>query len=338
MKAVVLHGVDDLRTIDVDDPVLVPGSVKIRVEFGGICGSDLHYWKHGGAGTSVVREPLVLGHEVAGVVAVVADDVTTVSVGDRVTVHPATFPTPCAVFGGPTLHLSPDVIHLGSAARLPHTAGAFSEFVVVPVGQVRILPGSVDTRTAAASEPLAVAVHALNRSGGVAGKSVMVNGAGPIGCLVVAGAVAAGAREIWVSDLTDGALDVATTLGAHHVVNIAGGQALPTNVDVVFEATGVPRAVKQCFSSVRPGGTIVQVGMLPQGEAAMDLALLVTREVSYHGSFRFLDEITDAVELLSSGLDIEPMLTHTFGIDDAPAAFATALDRNRASKVMLDFR
>lgn len=338
MKAVVLQGVDDLGVVEVEEPGVRAGSVKIRVEFGGICGSDLHYWKHGGAGTSIVREPIVLGHEVAGVVAEVADDVTEVSVGNRVTVHPATFPAPCSMFAGPTLHMSPDVEHLGSAARLPHTPGAFSEFIVVSVGQVRVLPSGVDTRNAAASEPLAVAAHAIVRSGGVTGKSVMVNGAGPIGCLVVAGVVAAGAREVWVSDLAGGALRIAKALGAHRAVNIAREESLPSNIEVVFEATGVPRAVRQCFESVRPGGTIVQVGMLPTGEVPMDLALLVTREVSYLGSFRFIDEITDAVDLLSAGLDLEPMLTHTFVVDDAQLAFSTALDRNSASKVLLDFR
>jgi hypothetical protein len=99
VKAVVLHGMNDLRVEDVPEPELVPGSVKIRVEYAGICGSDLHYWRHGGAGTSIVREPIVLGHEITGRIVDVAADVSEIEPGERVTVHPATLPSPCATFG-----------------------------------------------------------------------------------------------------------------------------------------------------------------------------------------------------------------------------------------------
>lgn len=337
MRAVILHGVDDLRVEEVPDPIVTPGTVKVRVEYGGICGSDLHYWKHGGAGTSRVREPMVLGHEIAGHVVDVASDVATVSVGDRVTVHPATFPAPCALYTANTVHLSPEVEHLGSAAKVPHAHGAFSDFVVVPVDQLRPLPDTLTTRVAAVSEPLGVALHAIARGGDVDGKRVMVNGAGPIGCLVVAGVVAAGAKEVWVSDIARTALDIATKLGAHRTVNVALGENLPMNADIVFEATGVPRALAQCFASVRPGGTIVQVGMLPRGEIGVAMAQLVTKEVHYLGSFRFLDEITDAVSVLAAGATIEPMLTHTVDVADAVTAFEQALDRSSASKVMLRF-
>lgn len=335
MKAVVLHGVDDLRVEDVPEPELVPGSVRIRVEFGGICGSDLHYWRHGGAGTSIVREPIVLGHEIAGRIVDVAVDVSDVEPGEKVTVHPATFPSPCAIYNGNTLHLSPDVDHLGSAARLPHSNGAFSEYVVVSASQIRVLPPHLDTQTASVSEPLAVALHAVLRAGDLQGKRVVVNGAGPIGCLIIVSALAAGASEICVGDITDRALTIAAKLGAHRVVNIARDESLTPHADVVFEATGVPQALRQCFDCVRPGGKIVQVGMLPAGDITLDLARLVTREVDYLGSFRFLDEVTDAVNLLAAGTDLTPMLTHTFDVADAESAFRTALDRTISNKVVL---
>ncbi|MFB9783565.1 MULTISPECIES: zinc-binding dehydrogenase [Rhodococcus] len=151
----------------------------------------------------------------------------------------------------------------------------------------------------------------MQRVGDIQGKRVVVNGAGPIGCLIIVSALAAGASEICVGDITDRALTIAAELGAHRVVNIAHDETLTPNADIVFEATGVPQALKQCFDCVRPGGKIVQVGMLPAGDISLDPARLVTREVDYLGSFRFLDEITDAVKLLAAGTDLTPMLTHT---------------------------
>ena len=151
-------------------------------------------------------------------------------------------------------------------------------------------------------------------------RGVVVNGVGPIGCLIIVSALAAEASEICVGDLTDRALTIATKLEAHRVVNIAQNETLTPNADVVFEATGVPHALKICFDRVRPGGRIVQVGMLPAGDITLDLGRLVTREADYLGSFRFLNEFTDAVKLLATRTDLAAMLTHTFYVRDAETA------------------
>ncbi|MCP2163606.1 L-idonate 5-dehydrogenase [Goodfellowiella coeruleoviolacea] len=337
MQAVVIHGARDLRLDDIERPAPGPDDVLVAVEYGGICGSDLHYWQHGATGTSILREPMVLGHEVAGVVAAVGSGITDVHTGQPVTLHPATTCDHCPECRGGHPNLCADVSYFGSAARLPHSPGAFARYRVVPRAQVRPLPPGVSTRHGAVAEPLGVAVHAVRRAGSVRGRRVLVNGAGPIGCLVVAAAKALGAGEVHASDLTAASLGIAAAMGADHTVQVGTGQSLPAEVDVVFEASGAPAAVGACLTALRRGGTLVQVGNLPAGQVSVELAPLVSREITYVGSFRFVDEISDAVALIAEGLDVEPLLTHTFPVDQVETAFRTALDRSVASKVLLDF-
>lgn len=336
MKAVVAHGREDLRVADVPEPTCGPGQVAVAVEYGGICGSDLHYWRHGAVGTSVLREPMILGHEVAGRIHSLGAGVGGLRAGDPVTVHPGRPCGTCAECSRQRPHLCRNVAYLGSAARLPHTDGAFCETVVVPAEQVRRLPDGLSTRTAATAEPLAVALHATNRAGDLRGRTVLVNGAGPIGCLLVAAAGRAGASHVRVSDLQDAALELAVSMGAHDSVNVATAE-LPTDVDVVFEVSGAPAALGPCLDAVAKGGTLIQVGMLPRAESPVDLSRLVTKEIDYLGSMRFVDEITDAVQALAEGLIVEPLLTHTFPVGEAHTAFSTALDPKAAGKVLLSF-
>jgi L-idonate 5-dehydrogenase len=337
VKAVVAYGREDLRVVDVAEPSCGPGQVAVAVEYGGICGSDLHYWRHGAVGTSVLREPMILGHEVAGRIRGLGAGVRALRAGDSVTVHPARPCGTCVECGRQRPHLCRNVAHLGSAARLPHTDGAFCETVVVQAEQVRLLPDGLPTRIAATAEPLAVALHATNRAGDLRGRTVLVNGAGPIGCLLVATAVRAGASHVCVSDLADAALELAGSMGAHDSVNVTTAK-LPADVDVVFEVSAAPAALGPCLDAVAKGGTLVQVGMLPRTEVPVDLSRLVTKEIDYLGSMRFVDEITDAVQALAGGLDVEPLLTHTFPVDETHAAFETALDPSVAGKVLLSFR
>ncbi len=338
MKAVVVYGADDLRVVEVEKPVPGPGEVLIAMEWGGICGSDIAYWRHAVSGTAVLKEPLTLGHEMAGRVVELGEGVDGIEVGTPTTVHPATLVGDGVmpeVLAGRT-NLYPRTRYFGSAAMYPHEAGGFSEFRTARVDQLRVLPETVSTRHGAVAEPLGVALHAVNRSGGVRGKRVLVNGCGPIGSLVVAAAKYSGADSVVAADLATSSLEVASNMGADTVVDRSEGEPLPSDVDVVFEASGASRALGDVFLAARPGGTVVQVGNMPRGEVPAALGQLVTREIEYKGSFRFIDEITDAVAAMSQGLDVEPLLTHTFDIDDALQAFETAGDRSTgSSKVML---
>ncbi|TRW44799.1 L-idonate 5-dehydrogenase [Georgenia yuyongxinii] len=338
MKAVVVHGAGDLRVEDIPEPQCGPDEVLVEMEFGGICGSDLAYWRHGASGTAVLREPLVLGHEVAGRIAQVGANVRGLVTGTPVTVHPATNVgdgvMPERLAGRTNLYHT--VRYFGSAAFVPHEQGGFCQYRVVRPDQIRVLPTNVTTRQAAVAEPLAVALHAVNRAGDLTGKTVLVNGCGPIGVLTVAAAKARGAAEVIGADLAPASLEIARRMGADRVVNPAAGEDLPQDVDVSFEASGAPAALGGVIAATARGGVLVQVGNLPVGDVSASLGNIVTREIEYRGSYRFADEISDALTLLSEGLDVEPLLTHTFLLADALAAFETAGDRSTgSSKVLL---
>ena len=335
--AVVVHAAGDLRLDPVEPREPGPREALVAIEYGGICGSDLHYLKHGAAGLSILKDPMVLGHEVAGRVAALGSEVTGFEVGQAVAIHPAIVCGECEFCTSGRPNLCGNVHHLGSAAYHPHTEGAFAALTVVPATQLRAVPEGVSTRLAAAAEPLGVAIHAVRRAGSIEGKTVLVNGAGPIGALVVAAARKAGAGRVIASDLAAGSLAIARQMGADDVVNLAEGGTLP-ETDVVFEASGAPVAVTGVLRAVKRGGIVVQVGNLPAGELGVSLAELVFRELDYRGSFRFVDEISTALEYLAEGLDLEPMLTHEFPVEEAAEAFRVAGDRGTgSSKVLLRF-
>ena len=207
MKAVVVHGAGDLRIDQLPDPAPGAGEVLITMEWGGICGSDLAYLRHGSSGTAVLKQPLVLGHEMAGLIARLGAGVTGLQVGQPVTVHPATLVgrrARCRPGSPAARNLYPQIRYCGSAAFDPHTDGGFSELKVVRAEQIRVLPDSVSTEQGALAEPLAVALHAVSRAGDLRGRDVLVNGAGPIGSLVVAAAKYRGAATVTAADISDG--------------------------------------------------------------------------------------------------------------------------------------
>jgi L-idonate 5-dehydrogenase len=323
VKAVVVHGASDLRVDDLPDPVPREGEVLVAMEWGGICGSDISYWRNGASGTAVLKHPLVLGHEVAGHIVGTGPGVTGLHVGQAVTIHPAT------AGGG----------YFGSAAFDPHTDGGFSELKVVRAEQIRTLPDAVGTEQGALAEPLAVAMHAVKRAGELRGRDVLVNGAGPIGSLVVAAAKYAGASTVIAADVADAPLSIAKAMGADAVVNVGTGGQLPTDVELTFEASGAAAAVGAVLHAAARGGTVVQVGNLPGKAVPASLGDLVTREITWIGSYRFVDEITGAVAAMDNGLDVTPLITHRYPINEAAEAIAVAADRNSgSSKVLLRFR
>lgn len=340
MKAVVIHGAGDLRVQEREVPTPGAGQVLVAMEFGGICGSDLAYYAHGTSGTAILRTPMILGHEVAGRIAQVGAGVSGLTEGTAVTMHPARYgPGPLAPHLGERTNLHHDVRYLGSAAPTPHQDGAFAQYVLAEAGQIRVLPPGVSTRHGAVAEPFGVALHAVHRAGSVQGLDVLVNGVGPIGALCVAAARARGAGRVTAADIAPAALQIAAELGADHTVNVAAGEELPTDVPVVIEASGAAATLGPVLAAVTRGGVVVQVGNLPLTERPAVLGNLVTREVEWRGSYRFVDEITDAVALLDGHVDVEPLLTHTFSIDEARLAFDTAADPGSgAGKVLLDLR
>ncbi|WP_375424942.1 L-idonate 5-dehydrogenase [uncultured Friedmanniella sp.] len=338
--AVVVHARGDLR-ID-DRPLVPPGpqDAVVEVAYGGICGSDLHYWTHGAAGESILRAPMVLGHEVVGTVAQAAADGSGPTVGTPVAVHPAS-PAADGVTRYPPdrPNLSPGCTYLGSAARYPHTNGAFARYSTLPSRMLRPLPAGLDLRTAAVVEPASVAWHAVSRAGEVAGRTALVVGAGPIGALAVAVLKRAGAAEIVAVDLHDHALRVAAELGATRTLNAREADAVAAvQADVVIESSGSHQGLGSAIRGAVRGGRLVMVGLLPTGDQPVPMSLAITRELELVGAFRFNDEIDEVIAALADGsLAVGPVVTHEYGLDDALDAFATARDASCSSKVLLRF-
>ncbi len=342
-SCLVIHAPDDLRVVEQDAGEPGPGQVVVRVGFGGICGSDLHYFHAGGFGAVRIKRPMVLGHEVAGTVVAVAPDVTRVHRGDRVAVNPS---RPCAgckfcLEGLPNQCL--EMRFYGSAMRDPHVEGAFRNLLVCDAVQCEPVAAGVALQHAALAEPFSVALHAVQRAGPLLGKRVLVSGCGPIGTLVVAAARIHGAAEVSAVDLTDETLAVARAMGAQVTINAAQDaqwaqrySADKGSFDVMVECSGSERALRAGLEAMRPRGVVVQLGL--GGDVSVPQNLIVAKELAVLGSFRFHAEFALAVRLINDHrIDLRPMITTAFPLERAREAFELASDRRRAMKVLLDF-
>lgn len=318
-----------------------PHEAVVAVVYGGICGSDLHYWKDGRIGESVLRSPMVLGHEVVGTVAEPAGDGSGPARGSRVAVHPAQVCGACGFCLRGDEHLCEDLRYLGSAARTPHTDGGFAERLVVPVHRLVPIPDGLDMRTAALAEPASVALHALHRVRGlnreIRDSDVLVVGAGPIGLLSVAMAAASGAGRITATDVFDRPLRLAERTGATHVVH-AGPEAPVPPADIAIESSGTPQGLATALRALRPGGVLVNVGHLPPSGVTAPLHLAVPRELTLTGSSRFYHEMPTALAIMRRDAErFAPIVTAVFPLDDAEPAFHEAAAAERSSKVLLSF-
>ena len=343
MEALVIHAPGDLRVETYETAPLGPDQLQVRVRCGGICGSDLHYYQHGGFGTVRIKEPMVLGHEVAGVIEAVGADVRGFAAGERVAISPS---RPCGICKfcqqGLQNHCL-DMRYYGSAMRTPHVQGAFRQQIVVETHQAHKLADSVSDGEGSMAEPLSVALHAVRRAGSLLGKRVLVTGCGPIGALAIIAARRAGAAHIVATDVGAHTLGKALKVGADEVVNVAeepDGLARFTvdkgSFDVLFEASGNARALVGAFDAVRPRGIIVQLGL--GGEMTLPINTIVAKEFDLRGAFRFHEEFAMAVELLNKGLvDVKPLISATLSYRDSARAFALAADRSQAMKVILNF-
>ena len=339
MRAVRIHARQDMRAEQVPDLEPGAGEVRLQVGYVGICGSDLHYYADGAAGIFAIREPLIPGHEVSGVVDF--DPAGEFEAGTPVTVHPATWGVPQPDLTEEQRHLWPGGGYLGSASTWPHTPGGLAEQLVVRSDQVRPLPASLPVKRAALAEPLAVSLHALAVGGGIEGKRVLISGSGPIGLLTAAAAAAEGAAEVVCADLLPGPLQRARSLGAISPVPIGtvqiGVEELPdSHFDVTLECAGVPQALHGLLLATRRAGILVQVGNLPDETRPVNLAPLVSKEIQLRGTFRFNAEIDTAIALLDKNPQIEQVITHVLPIDDVKKAFAVAANSEISGKVLVE--
>jgi L-idonate 5-dehydrogenase len=332
-----IHAKDDLRIETADEPAVAPGQVLIRLGAGGICGSDLHYYFEGRNGSFVVREPLIPGHEASGVVARIGAGVTRVKVGDKIAVSPSHACGRCDYCREGREHLCRNMRFLGSASLYPHVQGMFCEYFVMGERQCYPVTGDVSLGEIAFAEPLAVGLHAVNRAGDLLGKSVLVTGGGTIGCLTVIAARLAGATSVTVSDVLDRPLATARAVGASRTIRADKGDALALpQFDVAFEASGSFAALRACVASVKRGGTIVQVGTLPHEPLPFVVNEIMSKELDLKGAFRWGVEFDWAVDYIASGrVDVKPLLSGQFPLQDAAKAFELAKDKTQSTKVQL---
>ncbi|APG94005.1 L-idonate 5-dehydrogenase [Sinorhizobium americanum] len=342
MKAIVVHGAKDLRIEERAVEAPAAGEVRLRLAVGGVCGSDLHYYNHGGFGTVRLREPMILGHEVSAHVDALGPGVEGLRIGQLVAVSPS---RPCRTCRYCQEGLHNQCLNMrfyGSAMPFPHIQGAFREVLVADAIQCVPADG-LTPGEAALAEPLAVALHATRRVGDMLGKRVLVTGCGPIGVLSILAARRAGAAEIVATDLSDFTLALAKKVGADRVINMKSEPdalgpygADKGSFDVLYECSGAAPALAAGIAALRPRGIIVQLGL--GGDMSLPMMAITAKELELRGSFRFHEEFATGVGLMQKGLtDVKPLITHTVPLAEAVTAFELASDRSQAMKAQIAF-
>jgi L-idonate 5-dehydrogenase len=341
--AATLFGPEDLRMVTQNLGPLAQGMVRVKFGAAGICGSDMHYFRHARTGNFIVTSPLVLGHEIAGTVAEINATDTHLKVGDHVAVNPSRWCGTCARCREGRANLCEHIYFMGSASKTPHMQGGFATFFDAIPAQCIIVPKDLPLALAALAEPLAVCLHAVARAGKLAGKRVALFGAGPIGLLTMLAARLAGAGHLTMIDIASQPVAFGKKLGADEIFDISAGSdalvaaAKERPFDVVFEVTGAPSALALAIATVQRGGVLVQIGNLPGGEIPVPANPIMAKEIDFRGSFRFGDEFAQAVALIVQGrIDVGQLITGRRPLAEAPAALRLALDRSQSVKVVLE--
>src|SRR5215210_5597330 len=309
-----------------------PGSRDVLVEVSavGVCGSDVHYYEHGRIGTHVVRAPLVLGHESAGRVVGVGDEVSKHAAGDRVTLEPGVPCGRCRECRAGRYNLCADVVFFAT----PPVDGAFANFVTIHEDFAFALPDSLSDEAGALMEPLSVAVWACRKAGVSAGDRVLVTGAGPIGLLVLQVARAFGATRLEISDVNERRLAIADRTGATR--SLRAGEDQPSEADALIECSGHPAALQAGIRALRPAGTAVVVGMGPGETAEIPLALIQNREIWLTGTFRYANTYPTAIELAASGrVDLEALITGHYPLEQTERALRAGIEDPASVKAMV---
>jgi len=344
MLAAVCHGAKDLRVEAVAERALGADDVRVAVAYGGICGSDLHYYHRGAVGDFALRQPMTLGHEISGTVIELGSAVAGLEIGMKAALDPSRPCRACFQCRNGRSNLCENMFFLGSAGRFPHVQGGFSQHLVLRQDQIVPVPPDTDLLRLSVAEPLSVGLHAVARAGDLLGKRIVVTGSGPIGLLTARSAALAGALEVVCTDIEDAALAVASgAMGASATINVAKDTDGLARIaceegefDVGFEASGSAAALQSLFGVVRRAGRIVQIGMMPPGNAPVPVNLLQSREIEFVGAFRARDEFRLAVDLIVRGvIDVSPILSGVYPLALATTALERAGDRASVVKLHL---
>lgn len=340
MRAAVLHPDCRVSVTEIDPPGPAPGQIVVAPLFVGLCGSDVSYAAKGANGAFVVRHPMVLGHEICATLTEptrLGDEL--VPAGTAVVVHPL-WPSPLRGESVVRTEFADDpTSFLGSASTLPHTNGGLAELVAVRPEQLRLVPEGLPPTRAVLAEPLAVVLHALGRLPvAVAGRKVLVCGAGPIGLLAALCLKDRGAAEVTLTDLHRRPLDLGLELGADHAIQVPGETPAPDGYDIVIEATGALASFHAALNAAAAGGHVLQLGMLSRDPLPTVLAPVVTKELTVTGTHRFAGELDAAIDFLAAHPACDRIVTHRLGLESAAEALALAADAANASKVVVEVR
>lgn len=332
-KAAYMHGTDKMIIKEIEVPEIKKDQVLVQLEYVGICGSDVHYYHSGRCGSYEVdlNEDFMLGHECAGTVVEIGEDITSLQVGDRVALEPGITCGTCEFCKAGKYNLCPDVVFLAT----PPVQGCYEEYIAFPENMCFKLPDNVSTKEGALIEPLSVGFHAANQGNVQVGDTVVILGGGCIGLVTLLSCKAHGAGKIILADIVDARLEKAKELGATHVINskevdvkeeiarLTEGRG----VDIVFETAGSPVTIAQTPFLVCKGGTIVLVGISAQEEINYNFAQIMDKEATIKSVFRYRNIYPKAIAAVASGaIDVNNIVTHEFDLEHIQEAFEEAVN------------
>lgn len=341
-----LIGVNDIKIQPFHLPPLGPHDVRVRIKAVGICGSDVHYLKHMRCAGYIVKEPMVIGHECAGIVEEVGSGVETLFPGDRVALEPGISCFRCDLCKEGRYNLCPEMKFFAT----PPVHGSLANHVVHPTHLCFKLPDDLSLEEGAMCEPLSVGVHACRRASIGPETRVLVMGAGPIGLVTMLAARAFGAPKIVVADVDQARISVARELGADEVIKVSTNiqdvaaeiekikEAVGDGIDVSFDCAGFDKTMTTALGATRSGGKVCLIGM---GHEHMTIPLAATaaREVDVIGVFRYKNTWPLCIEFMRSGkIDVKRLITHRFGFSqrEVEEAFETSARGGNAIKVMFN--
>lgn len=325
-RAVYMTGLNKMEIRDIDMPKIKDDQVLVKMEYVGICGSDVHYLEHGSIGDFVVEGDFILGHECAGTIVEIGKGVTDLTVGDKVALEPGATCGQCEFCKSGKYNLCPDVEFLAT----PPYHGCLENYIAFPANMCFKLPENITSKEGALVEPLAVGMHAAEQGDVKLGSSVVILGAGCIGLVTLLACKAYGATDITVVDVMQKRLDYAMKLGATRVINAMEEDTLEkmneitkgAGSDIIIETAGSKITVKQTSYLVKAGGTIVLVGLAPEDIIEFNFAKIMNKEATIKSVFRYRNIYPKAINAIAKGIiDISGIVTHEFNFEETEKAF-----------------
>ena len=320
---------------------LKPNEIRINMKNCGICGSDIHYYLHGENGGRKIKEPLMLGHEAVGKILEVGSNQENFKKDDRISINPALYCYKCKFCKLKKFNLCENVLFFGSAAKFPHTQGAFREQIIVDQTQCHLIDTNTKFEEAAFAEPLAVALHASSFIKNNKNHNILIAGCGPIGLLLLKILIQEiSEKNIFVIDINNNVLEAAKKIGNIKTVNIKDEinffKDHENYFDVSFEASGNINSINNLMDMAKRGSDIVQIGNMPGGLVNINYNKVMTKELRIQGSYRFSEEFSSAVNKINNKeFNFKDILTHKFKLEDCDKAMKIASDKNKSIKVQV---